>query len=84
MSDSGAPAATSAADDRQGPGRGVGMGEGGGVHHDAGHQRAGERAVASVERHAEAERQQGDHLARRRRVGIDPVGRRDAPSLDAW
>jgi hypothetical protein len=53
------------------------MGERGGVHHDAGHERRGERAVALVERDAEAVREERDHLARRGGSGIDPVVRAD-------
>ena len=44
--------------DGERPRRRVRVGEGRGVHHDAGHQRGGQRAVAGVERHPEADREQ--------------------------
>ena len=74
MSDSGAPASTSAADDGQRPRRRVRMGEGRGVHHDARHQLGGHRPVVEVERRPEPGREQRDHLARRGAGRLDPVG----------
>ena len=41
----------------------VGMGECRRVHDDPGHQRGGQRAVGHIEGHAEAGRQEDDHLA---------------------
>ena len=75
MSDRGAPAATSAAGDREGPRRRVGVREGRRVHHDTGHQRGRERPVAGVERNAQPHREQRDHLARRGGARVDPVPR---------
>ena len=54
MSDSGAPASTSAAETTSVRGVAFGMGEGRGVHHDPGHQVGREGAVAGVERDARA------------------------------
>ena len=82
--DSGAPASTSAAETASVRGRGVRMGERRGVHDDAGHQRRRERAVAGVERHVEARREQRDHLARRGRGRVDPVAPGRRPSFEAW
>ena len=60
--------------DGQRPRRRVRVGEGRGVHDDAGHQRGGQRAAVDVERDAEAQGEQRDHLAGRGGVRIDPVG----------
>ena len=78
MSDSGAPASTSAAETASVRGVVFGMGERRGVHHDAGHEERRERAVALVERRAEPDGEQRRHLAGRRGGRVDPVGRRHA------
>ena len=53
----------------QGPRRGIRMGERRGVHDDAGHQGGGQGASVEIERQAEPDREERDHLAGRRGVG---------------
>ena len=60
--------------DRQRPRGGVGVGEGRGVHDDAAHQGRRESPAVDVEGHAQADRQERDHLAGRGGGRIDPVG----------
>ena len=74
MSDSGAPASTSAADDGQRPRRRVRVGERRRVHHDARHQGRRQRTVVRVERHAESDGEERHHLAGCGRRRFDPVG----------
>ena len=84
MSDSGAPASTSAADDGQRPRRRVRVGEGRRVHDDAGHQLGGQRAVAVGQRRAEPGREQRRPSRRSPRWPGSIQSASPAASFEAW
>ena len=74
MSDSGAPASTSAADTASVRGVALGCAKVAVSMTMPAIERGRERPVAGLERDAEAGREQRDHLARRGGVRVDPVG----------
>ena len=74
MSDSGAPASTSAAATASVRGVAFGWAKVAVSMTMPGHQLGGQRAVVEVERHAEPRGEQRDHLAGRGAGGVDPVG----------
>ena len=75
MSDSGAPASTSAAETASVRGVAFGCANVAVSMTMPAISAAARPPPVGVERHAEARREQGDHLAGRRGVGVDPVGR---------